>query len=219
MVSTSRCEVYAGELCRARETMPSSMLRLEQHGAPGTRTRTPRSRTSDVVVTGGRPHREIRQVGQRQRPALGAMELGDALGRLPAIELVPRRTDARGPRAPRPLLRRDHPADRLAELALHQPLAGSKSPAVTQVQRFGAGPALVLIGIRRHLIGGEARDREATRRVARGAGATTSAKDMVPSARAPCTKRRAPPAPPCGRGPAGSSAVTRPEILRRRDGR
>src|SRR5262249_56850274 len=74
---------------------------------------------------------ELGEVAGRQRPALGAVELGDALRGLAAVELVARCADA-GLAAPARLrLGARHPAHPLAELALHEHLTHAERAAIT----------------------------------------------------------------------------------------
>src|SRR5207244_4537928 len=96
------------------------------------------------------------------------VEPGDALGRLPAIELVARRADAGLAARARLGLRARHAPERLAELALDEHLARPVRAPVLEVERGGRRPAAVLVGVRGHLEGGEDRDREAALGVLRG---------------------------------------------------
>ena len=99
---------------------------------------------------------ERREIIQRQRALLGTMEFRDALGGLAAIELVACRANSRGAAAAGALLRARHPAERVAQLRLHEPLAHAEWPPVVQVERGRRRPATIFVGVGGQLIRGEA---------------------------------------------------------------
>ena len=107
------------------------------------RALAPEPTGGDLVAAEARAERrtdldaELGQVSGGQRPALGAVELGDALRGLAAIELVARRADTGLAAAARLRLGARHPAKRLPELALHEHLAHAERAVVAQVERRG----------------------------------------------------------------------------------
>src|SRR2546422_6768832 len=127
---------------------------------------TPEAARGDLVPAEGGPQggahldAELGEVAGGERPTLGAVELGDAPGRLAPIELVPRGAHPGLAAAACLGFGTGHAAERLAQLALHENLADAKRSTVTQVERRRGRPAAVLVGVRRHLIGGELRDRK-----------------------------------------------------------
>ena len=139
---------------------------LQQHGPLA-----PEAAGEDLVRAEARGergadlHLEAGQVLERERPALGAVERGDAPRGLAPVDLVARGADAgRAATAGAPL-GLGHARERLAELRLHENLAGPVRTPVAQEQRGGRRPAAVLLGVRRHLVRREARHGEATARV------------------------------------------------------
>ena len=130
---------------------------------------------------------ELCEIGGRQGPALRSVELGDALRRLAAVELVAGRAHAGLAAAACLRLGAHHPPKRLAQLPLHEDFTRAVRAAVAQVERGRRRPALVLVGVRPHLVRAERRHREAPLGVLGG-----GERDVGERHRAPSLERRAP---------------------------
>ena len=202
-VAVVRVAVGEGELDRLDETVQvrrrvvaeglevdavEEVEHLEQR-----RPLTPEAARGDVVTAergpqcGAHLDAELGEVTGGERSAFDAVELGDALGRLAAIELIARRAHPGLTAAARLRFGPGHAAERLAQLALHENLTHAKRPAVPQVEGRRGRPASVLVGVRSHLIGGELRDRKAALGMLGGGGG-----DFGEGHRAPPLERRAP---------------------------